>query len=119
MSRNFNRHCEFEKLKKPPLRAPLLAITLVMSCMAAVAAFIVMTFHRQCFGLAVILSIPAVLAILVLGYIGYTAGANPVSPEDKYTAWYLGALTILSGAMIVLWQSRISKQIVLTPTQAS
>ncbi len=53
------------------------------------------------------------------GIYRYTAGANPVSPEDKYTAWYLGALTILSGAMIVLWQSRISKQNVLTPTQES
>jgi membrane protein DedA with SNARE-associated domain len=90
-----------------------------MSYMAAIAAFIVMTFRRQRFAMALALSIPAALAILVLGYIGYTAGANPVSPEDQYTAWYLGALTILSGAMIVFWQSRVSRQTVLTPMQES
>jgi amino acid transporter len=97
----------------------VVTITLVMSYMAAIAAFIVMTFRRQRFGMALALSIPAALAILVLGYIGYTAGANPVSPEDQYTAWYLGALTILSGALILVWQSRVSKQVVLTPMQES
>ncbi|MGH8384874.1 MAG: APC family permease [Pseudomonas sp.] len=97
----------------------VVTITLVMSYMAAIAAFIVMTFRRQRFGLALALSIPASLAILVLGYIGYTAGANPVSPEDQYTAWYLGALTILSGAMILVWRSRVSKQNVLAPMQES
>ncbi|MOA54851.1 hypothetical protein D3C78_1785420 [compost metagenome] len=73
-----------------------------------------MTFRTKRFGLALLLSIPATLAILVLGYIGYTAGANPVSPEDQYTAWYLGLLTILSGALILVWQSRISKRTVLS-----
>ncbi|MCY1400095.1 amino acid transporter [compost metagenome] len=92
----------------------VVTITLVMSYMAAIAAFIVMTFRTKRFGLALLLSIPATLAILVLGYIGYTAGANPVSPEDQYTAWYLGLLTILSGALILVWQSRISKRAVLS-----
>jgi membrane protein DedA with SNARE-associated domain len=90
-----------------------------MSYMAAIAAFIAMTFRRQRFGIALALSIPAALAILVLGYIGYTAGANPVSPEDKYTAWYLGALTILSGALILVWQSRVSRKPVLSKAQES
>jgi amino acid transporter len=97
----------------------VVTITLVMSYMAAIAAFIVMTFRRQRFGIALALSIPASLAILVLGYIGYTAGANPVSPEDQYTAWYLGALTILSGAMILVWQSRYSRQPILSKVQES
>ncbi|MNT10923.1 hypothetical protein D3C72_1457770 [compost metagenome] len=92
----------------------VVTITLVMSYMAAIAAFIVMTFRRQRFAIAFALSIPATLAILVLGYIGYTAGANPVSPEDQYTAWYLGALTILSGALILVWQSRVSRKPVLS-----
>ncbi|MNQ71537.1 hypothetical protein D3C85_862090 [compost metagenome] len=92
----------------------VVTITLVMSYIAAIAAFIVMTFRTKRFGLALLLSIPATLAILVLGYIGYTAGANPVSPEDQYTAWYLGLLTILSGALILVWQSRISKRTVLS-----
>ncbi|MGH8376900.1 MAG: APC family permease, partial [Pseudomonas sp.] len=97
----------------------VVTITLVMSYMAAIAAFIVMTFRRQRFGMALALSIPASLAILVLGYIGYTAGANPVSPEDQYTAWYLGALTILSGAMILVWRSRTSRPAVLAQVQES
>ncbi|MNN81655.1 hypothetical protein D3C81_1985030 [compost metagenome] len=90
-----------------------------MSYMAAIAAFIVMTFRRQRLAIAFALAIPATLAILVLGYIGYTAGANPVSPEDQYTAWYLGALTILSGALILVWQSRVSRKPVLSKVKAS
>ena len=45
----------------------------------------------------------------MLAYIGYTAGANPVSPDDLYTAWYLGALSLLSGALIVLSGKRRRK----------
>lgn len=88
----------------------VVTITLVMSYMAAIAAFIAMTWRRQNFWVSLTLSIPASLAICVLGYIGYTAGANPVSPEDMYTAWYLGALTILSGVMILLLRSRASRR---------
>ncbi|MDH4609081.1 APC family permease [Pseudomonas sp. BN102] len=88
----------------------VVTITLVMSYMAAIAAFIAMTWRRQSFWVSLTLSIPASLAISVLGYIGYTAGANPVSPEDMYTAWYLGALTILSGVMILLLRSRASRR---------
>ncbi len=95
----------------------VVTITLVMSYMAAIAAFIVMTWRRHGFGVSLALSIPASLAILVLGYIGYTAGANPVSPEDQYTAWYLGALTILSGVMILLWRSRTSRRTDLSQEQ--
>ncbi|MCY1405928.1 L-type amino acid transporter [compost metagenome] len=88
----------------------VVTITLVMSYMAAIAAFIAMTWRRHSFRMSLMLSIPASLAICVLGYIGYTAGANPVSPEDMYTAWYLGALTILSGVMILLLRSRASRR---------
>jgi amino acid transporter len=84
----------------------VVTITLVMSYMAAIAAFIAMTWKRQGGWVSFFLSVPAVLAILMLGYIGYTAGANPVSPEDQYTAWYLGALTLASGVFLILIQAR-------------
>jgi amino acid transporter len=95
----------------------VVTITLVMSYMAAIAAFIAMTWRRQSFWVSLTLSIPASLAICVLGYIGYTAGANPVSPEDMYTAWYLGALTILSGVGILLLRSRASRRAELSQVQ--
>lgn len=95
----------------------VVTITLVMSYMAAIAAFIAMTWRRHGFGLSLALSIPASLAILVLGYIAYTAGANPVSPEDQYTAWYLGALTILSGVLILIGRSYVSRRTVLSQVQ--
>ncbi|WP_460163609.1 APC family permease [Pseudomonas sp. S2_F03] len=84
----------------------VVTITLVMSYMAAIAAFIAMTWKRQGGWVSFFLSVPAVLAMLMLGYIGYTAGANPVSPEDQYTAWYLGALTLASGVFLILIQAR-------------
>ncbi len=84
----------------------VVTITLVMSYVAAIGAFIAMTWKRRAPKVAFLLSVPAVLAILVLGYIGYTAGANPVSPEDQYTAWYLGALTLISGVLLIVVQTR-------------
>ncbi|BBP58630.1 APC family permease [Pseudomonas sp. St316] len=84
----------------------VVTITLVMSYMAAIGAFIAMTWKKRPPTLAFLLSVPAMLAILVLGYIGYTAGANPVSPEDQYTAWYLGGLTLISGVLLIVVQAR-------------
>lgn len=84
----------------------VVTITLVMSYVAAIGAFIAMTWKRRTPKVAFLLSVPAVLAILVLGYIGYTAGANPVSSEDQYTAWYLGALTLISGVLLIVVQTR-------------
>ena len=80
----------------------VITITLVMSYISALVAFMVMTWKQHKAFTATLMSIPAALALLVLGYIGYTAGANPVSPEDLYTAWYLGAAALVSGALIVL-----------------
>ena len=84
----------------------VVTITLVMSYIAAIGAFIAMTWKRRAGTVALIFSMPAVLAILVLGYIGYTAGANPVSPEDQYTAWYLGGLTLISGVLLIMLQKK-------------
>lgn len=87
----------------------VVTITLVLSYISALAAFMVMTWKQHKAFTATLLSIPALLALLVLAYIGYTAGANPVSPDDLYTAWYLGALSLLSGALIVLSGKRRRK----------
>ena len=84
----------------------VVTITLVMSYMAAISAFIAMTWKRRTATVSFLLSVPAVLAIMVLGYIGYTAGANPVSPEDQYTAWYLGGLTLISGVLLIMVQKK-------------
>jgi amino acid transporter len=96
----------------------VVTITLVMSYIAALAAFMVMTWKQHKPLTATLLSIPALLALLVLAYIGYTAGANPVSPEDLHTAWYLGGLSLVSGALIVLSAKRRRAGIGRMPAKA-
>ncbi|WP_329046050.1 APC family permease [Pseudomonas aeruginosa] len=80
----------------------VVTITLVLSYVSALAAFIVMSWKKQTPIVAAAFSVFALSAIYVLSYIGYTAGANPVSPEDMYTAWYLGAFAIASGILIAV-----------------
>ncbi|MDT4853320.1 amino acid transporter [compost metagenome] len=80
----------------------VITITLVSSYVSALAAFIVMSCKKQEPLVAAGLSALALMAILVLAYIGYMAGASPVSPEDIYNAWYLGAFAIVSGALIAV-----------------
>jgi hypothetical protein len=43
------------------------------------------------------------LAIAVLGYLMYSAGADPAEPKDKYQAWYIGAAVLISGTLIVMF----------------
>jgi hypothetical protein len=43
------------------------------------------------------------LAIAVLGYLMYSAGAEPAEPKDKYQAWYIGAAVLMSGVLIVIF----------------
>ncbi|BCJ06798.1 hypothetical protein PRtIB026_A34480 [Pseudomonas sp. RtIB026] len=80
----------------------VITITLVLSYVFALIAFLVLTWEKNAPKVALMLSAPAVLAMLVLGYIGYLAGASPVSPDDIYTAWYLGIFALVSGALIAL-----------------
>ncbi|TDN58704.1 APC family permease [Paraburkholderia sp. BL10I2N1] len=84
----------------------VVTITLVASYISALAAFIVLTWRQQRLVVAVLLSAPALLAVGALAYIGYTAGANPVSPEDLYNAWYMGAATLVAGMLIVIFHRR-------------
>ncbi|MEK7891130.1 APC family permease [Burkholderia contaminans] len=85
----------------------VVTITLVFSYISALAAFIVVAWKQQPPMIAMMLSVAAILAIGVLAYIGYTAGAEPVSPEDLYNAWYLGAATLATGVLIVVIHRRL------------
>ena len=77
-------------------------VTLALAYISALAAFIRLMFARLSFARAAAASVLPLLAIVVLGYLMYSAGAEPANPTDKYQAWYLGAGVLISGALIVL-----------------
>ncbi|ATY86116.1 amino acid transporter [Kyrpidia spormannii] len=87
----------------------VVTITLVLSYLTALTAFIVVQFRERRLGTAFTSSILPALSIIVLADIGYTAGANPSSPSDLYNAWYMGALVIVTGLMWVWYGSRKRK----------
>jgi uncharacterized membrane protein YiaA len=59
-------------------------------------------FARQPLLRAVAASVLPMLAIGVLGFLMYSAGADPAEPKDKYQAWYIGIAVLVSGALIVM-----------------
>ncbi len=97
----------------------VVTITLVASYISALAAFIVVAWKQLRPAVAMLLSIPALLAVGVLAYIGYTAGANPVSPEDLYNAWYLGGATLATGLLIVIVRRRGGERVATGQVEAS
>lgn len=99
----------------------VVTITLVASYISALAAMLVAVWKLHRALIAALLSAPVMLAIAVLAYIGYTSGANPVSPEDLYNAWYLGAATLLTGVLIVVARrrTRVSRRAQSTNVEAS
>ncbi|GGJ00111.1 hypothetical protein GCM10010885_06710 [Alicyclobacillus cellulosilyticus] len=84
----------------------VITITLVISYMTALMAFIAVTFRKRPLGQALLVNILPALSLLVLAYIGYTAGAVPASPGDLYNAWYMGGLVVLTGALWVWYGKR-------------
>ena len=60
-------------------------------------------FQRHSFVRAVAASVLPLLAIAVLGFLLYSAGAEPAEPKDKYQAWYIGGAVLISGALIVIF----------------
>lgn len=78
-------------------------VTLALAYMSALAAFIRLMFARLSFARAVAASALPLLAIAVLGYLMYSAGAEPAEPKDKYQAWYIGAAVLISGTLIVMF----------------
>jgi amino acid transporter len=84
-------------------------VTLALAYMSALAAFIRLMFARLSFARAVAASVLPLLAIAVLGYLMYSAGADPAEPKDKYQAWYIGIGVLISGALIVLFAKSSSR----------
>ena len=77
-------------------------VTLALSYISALAAFIAVMFARLSAARAAAASLLPLLAIAVLGYLMYSAGAEPADPKDKYQAWYIGVGVLLSGVAIVM-----------------
>jgi len=78
-------------------------VTLALAYMSALGAFVRVMFRRQSFARASAASLLPLLAIAVLGYLLYSAGAEPADPKDKYQAWYIGIGVLISGALIVIF----------------
>jgi amino acid transporter len=77
-------------------------VTLALAYVSALAAFIRLMFARLSFARAVAASVLPLLAIAVLAYLMYSAGADPADAKDKYQAWYIGVAVLISGALIVM-----------------
>ena len=77
-------------------------MTLALSYIAALAAFIRLMFARLQWPKALAAALLPCLAIAVLAYLMYSAGAEPAELKDKYQAWYIGAGVLASGVVIVL-----------------
>ncbi len=78
-------------------------VTLALSYISALAAFVKLMFSRLSLLRALAASVLPLLAIMVLGYLIYSAGAYPADPKDKYLAWYIGCAVLGSGILIVLY----------------
>ncbi|MGO9512755.1 MAG: APC family permease [Steroidobacteraceae bacterium] len=78
-------------------------VTLALSYISALVAFIRLMFARLTLLRAAAASVLPLLAIGVLGYLMYSAGAEPADPKDKYQAWYIGIAVLISGILIVLF----------------
>jgi amino acid transporter len=77
-------------------------VTLALAYMSALAAFVRLMFRRHSLARAAAASVLPLLAIAVLGFLLYSAGAEPADPKDKYQAWYIGIAVLGSGALIVI-----------------
>jgi amino acid transporter len=77
-------------------------VALALSYMSALAAFMRLMFARRSVPRAVAASVLPLLAMAVLGYLMYSAGAEPAEIKDKYQAWYIGAGVLGSGILVAL-----------------
>ncbi len=82
-------------------------VTLALAYMSALAAFMRLMFARLPVGKAMLASMLPLLAIAVLGYLMYSAGAAPADPKDLYQAWYIGAAVLASSLLIVSVGKRV------------
>jgi len=82
-------------------------VTLALAYMSALAAFIRLMFARLTVGRALLACVLPLLAMAVLGYLMYSAGAEPADPKDLYQAWYIGAIVLASGGLLVVAGRRV------------
>ena len=80
-----------------------IVVTLAISYMSALLAFIRLMVQRHPLRRAVAASVLPLLAMAVLGYLMYSAGASPADPKDLYQAWYIGVGVLLTSILIVLF----------------
>jgi amino acid transporter len=92
-------------------------VTLALAYMSALAAFARLMFARYPMWRATLASLLPMLAIAVLGYLMYSAGAAPADPKDLYQAWYIGTGVLLSSVLIVI-SGRREKPIDVAATQS-
>ena len=85
-------------------------VTLALAYMSALAAFIRLMFARQSLPRAMAASVLPLLAIGVLGFLMYSAGADPAEPKDRHQAWYIGIAVLVSGSVIVMFGKSRSRQ---------
>jgi amino acid transporter len=78
-------------------------VALALSYMSALAAFMRLMFMRLSMPRAIAASALPLLAMAVLGYLMYSAGAEPAELEDKYQAWYIGVGVLASGILVALF----------------
>jgi len=80
-----------------------IVVTLALSYMAALAAFMRLMFARHALWRAALASLLPLFAIGVLGFLMYSAGAQPADLKDLYQAWYIGAGVIGSSLLVVVF----------------
>jgi len=78
-----------------------IVVTLAISYMSALLAFVRLMFQRNSPPRAVAASILPCLAMVVLGYLMYSAGAAPADPKDLYQAWYIAAGVLATSLLVV------------------
>lgn len=83
-----------------------ITITLVMTYSAMLAAYIGLVWTRHRPVAALPMSILPVVAIIVLLFVGYTAGATPADPSDRFNAWYIGAGVLGTGLLLEAYKGK-------------
>jgi amino acid transporter len=77
-------------------------MTLALAYVAALASFVAAMFRRLSPSRAAAASLLPMLAICVLIYLMYSAGAEPADPADRFQAWYIGAWILASGVAVAV-----------------
>jgi amino acid transporter len=81
-----------------------IVVTLALSYMSALAAFIRLMFKRQPVVPAIAASALPLLGIVILAYLMYSAGAAPSDPKDKYQAWFIGIGVLVCGFLVIAYE---------------